>query len=1346
MQTRQRDLFTTIHTEGAILPPDLLQRIAAGSNGLEGLLPESYHLLPGEKINEAINRAWSRLLGAWTAFQRHAENLPDSDIGTSLTRERWLLPLFQELGYGRLTSARAAEIEGKSYPISHAWQNTPIHLVGFRVDLDKRTAGVSGAARSSPHSLLQEFLNRAENHLWGFVTNGHKLRILRDNLSLTRQAYVEFDLHSMMAGEIYADFVLLWLLCHQSRVEAERAEDCWLEKWSRTAQEQGTRALEELRKGVKDAIAALGRGFLAHPANQMLREKLRTGALDKQDYYRQLLRLVYRLIFMFAAEDRDLLLVARDSSRAKDLSRTETYTRYYSSSRLRRLAHRQRGSRHADLFCSLRLVMQKLGSESGCPELGLPALGSFLFSPQALPDLETADLANHDLLEAIRALAYITDGHTRRAVDYKNLGAEELGSVYESLLELHPELNLAASTFELNIASGHERKTTGSYYTPTSLIKVLLDSALDPILRNATFMSPDDPEKAILQLKICDPACGSGHFLIAAAHRLARKLAAIRTGDEEPAPEALRPALRDVIGHCIYGVDLNEMAVELCKVNLWMEALEPGKPLSFLDHRIQCGNSLLGATPALLTKGIPDEAFTPVEGDDKAVCSEYKKQNKKERQGRQWELFDAEGLPWEHLGNFATAMMNLNAMADDTLAAIQAKQKAWEELVRSGSYLSNRLLADTWCAAFVWKKTKAFSYPITEEVFRQTERNPHSMPKWMREEVQRLAGQFKFFHWHLAFPDVFRIPAQSVTRDSSRATGWSGGFDVVLGNPPWERIKLQEKEWFANRRPEIANAPNAAQRRKMIEALASDDPALYNAFGEDRRAAEGESQLVRDSSRYPLTGRGDINTYAIFAELKRSLINPSGRVGCIVPSGIATDDTTKFFFQNLMDNRSLVRLYDFENRKKLFPGVDSRMKFCLLTLTGHDRPAQHGADFVFFALDTTNLQEEQRHFALTAEDIALLNPNTRTCPIFRSKRDAELTKEIYRHVPVLIKEGPPTEVIRDLSRTEENPWGIKFATMFHMSNDSHLFRTREQLEVEGWELCGNVFGKDDKKYLPLYEAKMIHHFDHRWASYDGLETYDVSYEQKNDPNFKVLPRYWVSEGLVLDRVDENWEKKWLIGFRDITNTTNERTAIFGVMSLVGVGHTCPLIFTGEIEIRDILLLILNIDSFVFDYCTRQKIGGTHLTYGFLRQLAVLSQLKYQDNVLPLPNTTLHDWVRARFLELTYTAWDLEPFAKDCGYDGPPFRWDEERRFLLRCELDAAYFHLYGITRDDVDYIMETFPIVKRKDEKKHSEYRTKRVILEIYDAMAEAMRTGEAYQTRLNPPPADPRVAHEIRS
>ena len=1157
MRNRQHSTFTSVSSEGALLPIDVLQRIANFDPELGGMRVEEYYN-EGEKLNEVISSSWSKVLRAWQKFQHQVTDLPESQSGITQTRELWLLPLFSELGYGRLFTVKPLEVAENSYPISHGWQHVPIHLVSFRTGLDQLSRGTalatggSGNFKRSPSSLVQELLNRSSDHLWGIVSNGLQLRMLRKNVSLTRQVYVEFDLEAMLRGELYADFVLLWLLCHQSRFEAERPGDCWLEKWSRLAQDQGMRLLNKLRDGVETAINTLGAGYLAHPANQGLRQKLRDGLLSPQDYYRQVLRFVYRMIVLFVAEDRDVLFApdADDESRSR-------YTRYYSTARLRRHAELRLGTRHSDLYQVLWLVMEQIGGETGslgCPGLGLPSLNGFLFSAQSVSEIVGCQLTNHDLLTAVRSLSLTFDNNVPRHVDYKNIGSEELGSVYESLLELHPEMNIEARTFALTTASGNERKTSGSYYTPTSLIDCLLDSALDPVLEEACKGKPKtEAIKAILDLKVCDPACGSGHFLIAAAHRIARRLAAISTDSEEPDAQSRRAALRDVVGHCIYGVDINPMSVELCKVNLWMEAIEPGKPLSFLDAHIQCGNSLLGSTPALLRSGIPDSAFNPIEGDDKKICSEFKKKNKQYRESGQLSLFDEEyAMPWDRLGNLAASMIQMEEMDDDTVEAIHRKEEEYNNLITSSNYENGKLLADAWCAAFVWKKNNEFSYPITQEIFRQLEQSPYNIAGWMKDEIKRLARQYQFFHWHLAFPKVFRLPSKDETPENEQV-GWSGGFDVVLGNPPWERIKIQEKEWFASRKPTIANAANAAQRKRMITQLQYDDPDLYSAFYEDQRQATGESHIVRDSSLYPLCGRGDVNTYAIFAENMRHVISLTGRVGCIVPSGVATDNTTQFFFRDLTDSMTLVSLFSFINEAKLFPGIDHRVSFALLTISGNIGGWPE-ANFAFGVYRTEDLQQEDRHFSLSSQDIALLNPNTRTCPIFRSKRDKEITLRIYENVPVLIKEGP----------LEENPWNIKFASMFHMANDSHLFRSREQLEKDGFHLVKNLFCSNEQVYLPLYEAKMINTFNHRFGTYDNAtkeelargKLPEMSIDQLDNSNNYPLPNYWVSDYEV-EKV-QLINAKWSLGFRCITSSNLLRTFIGSIIPYVASGHSMAI--------------------------------------------------------------------------------------------------------------------------------------------------------------------------------------------
>jgi len=1327
--TRRR-LLENVKTEGSLMPEELLLRILAQDRSLPGMDPEAYHLGKNERLGEAVNRSWTRLVGLWASFCEALAKLPETDQATTLTREKWLLPLFQELGYGRLSKAPSLDIEGRSYPVSHQWSHSPIHLLGCRVDLDTRQKGVQGAASASPHGLVQDLLNRSDAHFWGFVSNGLQLRVLRDHKSLTQQAYVEFDLETIMDGEHYSDFMLLWLTCHQSRVEAEKNEECWLEQWFEKTRSEGIRALDHLRGGVETAIAELGTGFLSHPKNGALHESLSEGKLPAQDFYRELLRLVYRLVFLFVAEDRELLLDPNADPKARD-----RYLHYYSTHRLRDLSLKTRGTAHGDLWQSLRVVMSLLAE--GGPQLGLPALGSYLWRRESLPHLVDAELANEHLLKALRALCTVKDGKKRLVVNWRNIGAEELGSIYESLLELHPNLHRESGRFELDTAAGHERKTTGSYYTPTSLVDCLLDSALDPVLDEAA--KKPESEKAILDLKVCDPACGSGHFLVAAARRIAKRLAQVRAGEDEPSPKAVQHALRDVVGHCIFGVDLNPMAVELCKVSLWMEAMEPGRPLSFLDSHIQCGNALLGTTPALMARGIPDEAFEPIEGDDKKIASILKKRNKQERQG-QSSLF-ASFVHEARVGynEITTKVSNLETADDADIQDIKVKENGWQGLTSSADYQRAKLLADTWCAAFVWPKTtmdEANAAP-TQSLWETMKAHPDKAPVFTRATVQQIAQDHAFFHWHLAFPQVF---TPSAAPNVGAVTGWEGGFGCVLGNPPWERLKIQEKEWFAEHRPEIVAAPNAAARRKMIVALADTDPTLLAMFQKDLRLAEGEGHLVRSSGRFPLCGKGDVNTFTVFAETNLMLMAERARVGCVIPTGIATDDTTKDFFAHIAGSGRLASLFDFQSGPGLFAEVGhARFKFCLLTLR-RDISDREGdpASFAFGLRNTAHIADESRVFALSAADIALLNPNTHTCPVFRYRRDAEITKTIYRHIPVLVKEGPP----------EENPWGVSFMAMFHMANDSGLFHTQAEMERQGLTLHGNVYGTEGQQFLPLYEAKMVHHFDHRYGDYrdqpagsENTSLPDVPVERLMDPGFSPSPRYWVDENEVAEVLTERWARGWLLGWRDICRNSDERTVITSVIPRVAVGDKFLLMLPSTSPNQS-ACLFGNLASFIFDYVARQKVGGSSLKYFTMRQLPVLPPSVFEAEIPWHRGVTASTWIGARVIELTYTAADVAPFAKDCGYDGPPFKWDGARRFLLRRELDAAFFHLYDINRDDVAYVMDTFHIVKGDDEKAHGSYRTNDTIIDIYDRMQRAIDTGIPYETVLDPPPADPKCRH----
>ena len=315
------------------------------------------------------------------------------------------------------------------------------------------------------------------------------------------------------------------------------------------------------------------------------------------------------------------------------------------------------------------------------------------------------------------------------------------------------------SRFDLRTAAGNERKTTGSYYTPDSLVQCLLDSALEPVVadRIKDCSTAEEKAEAILSLTVCDPAVGSGHFIIAAAHRLAHHLARWRTGDLEPAPEDYQSALREVISHCVYGVDLNPMAAELCKVSLWIEAMEPGKPLSFLDHHVQVGNSLIGCTPAMLRGGLPDDAFKAIEGDDKECVKALKKKNKAERKDRigGQELMSFGG---ESASDLAAIVTAVDQVDDDSLASILKKAARYSKLKKDPTWSRRKLACDAWCAAFMWVKDGSdlsLKCPTDADIDRMLAEDDYadSHPEQVAE-VARLSEQYQFFHWHLAFPQV----------------------------------------------------------------------------------------------------------------------------------------------------------------------------------------------------------------------------------------------------------------------------------------------------------------------------------------------------------------------------------------------------------------------------------------------------------------------------------------------------------------------------------------------------------------------------------------------------------------
>lgn len=1362
------NVFKAVRTVGTALPAEAIPR--ANELRMPGQSAEAYQLPPGMAVNGAIARAWEAMLASHRAWRAALDRLPDGDAATKLTRDKWLLPLLYELGWGRpdvvggglAVPPGLGETEAPHFPISHrvSWPDAaspsawvPLHLVGAGIDLDTKTAGVTARA---PQAMVQDYLNREDHALWAVVSNGHLLRLLRDASSLTRQSFVEFDLDTIFADQLYADFRVLFLTVHASRFAprlddkapkatkaegdsedssdddaedsgtdqaAPKLDNSWAERWRTTAIDDGARALLNLQHGVAAALEELGTGFVRHPANATLRETLAAATDADRDLQRALLRIAYRLIVLFVVEDRDLLHRSDVPESARTL-----YADYFSTARLRRLAAEPIGGWHTDLWEAHQIVTDALAGD-GLPTLGLSGLGAGLYSRDALSILDGARLPNRALLAAVRALAQINDPVTGlpRPVDYRNLDSEELGGMYEGLLAYTPRYHADERVFTLEVAAGNDRKKSGSYYTPSNLIALVLDEALDPLVDEAVRES--NPEQALLDLTVIDPACGSGHFVVAAARRIASALATVRTGDTEPTPGALRMAITDVIERCVYGVDLNDLAIEITKVALWLEAFDADRPFPFLDAHFRVGNALLGTTPELLRHNIPDTAFVAIGDDEKEWTKKLKARNKTERKADENQLtfsFGAETLNVE-TSQFTKAAQEADTGTVASVAALRARADAWRRLETDPDLVAAKLVADAWCAAFVQPKTEATTsgQGITHATVRALSETPESVPDTIITQVNALARQYRFFHWHLEFPGIFTVPGDG---SADAGTGWTGGFSCVVGNPPWERVKIQDKEFFGNAgRTDIEGASTAAIRKTMIDILTETDPDLHRAYLAALRQSDGTAHLLLKSGRYPFTGQGDVNTYSVFAETMRTVTNPGGAAGIITPTGLATDKTTAPFFADTLSSHRLYAFYDFENEAKVFHDVHNQMHFALTVIAGVAREAER-TRFAFYTRYISDLPD--RRFELAANEVLALNPNTGTLPMFRSRKDADITLGIYSRHPVLIRDSDP----------DGNPWGLSFARLFDMANDSGLFQTADDLSdatFNGWS-----YTRSNKEYLPLYEAKMLSHFDHRFSTYEGATQAQLNKgtlprltdEAHDDASSEPLARYWVDRSDVESRLRDRWDSDWLLGWRDITKAHQVRTFIPAVLPASAVGHVFPVAFPSDPA--NAHLLQATWSSIAFDFIANQKLSGNHMTYAVLNQMACVAPNSFEEPARWRHDEQLKTWLRPYTLELGYTSSRLKSYAKDLGDKGSPFHWIPERRALLRADLDACFLHLYGLDRGEAEHVLDSFFVVRKYEERDFGEFRTKRLTLEAYDRMTAAITNGGKGWKPLADPPA----------
>jgi hypothetical protein len=1209
---------------------------------------------------------------------------------------------------------------------------------------------------TAPSTQMLRYLRRIDDVTggqlrWGILTNGTRWRLYWAGARSVSEEFLEIDLGRVLklqdAPDLFIDDatrdhwlrVFAVMFGREAFLRTGADQQSFHQRARASAAFYEERVANSLSKVVFEHVFPSLAAAIADGAAEAPLHEVRDATLV----------LLYRLLFLLYAEDRDLLPVSDkryDDYALRqlrvDVGRRITDGDVFSSSAARIWGQVSDLSRIID---------------RGDSSVGIPPYNGGLFATAESPLLATARIPDSIMAMALDALSYERSSGERRYINYRDLSVQQLGSIYERLLEFEIVREAGGLVVRPNLFA---RKNTGSYYTPDDLVGLILDETLEPLIteRLKSFqdavhgLNPREPEdlrrlelrdvdpaSAILSLRVCDPAMGSGHFLVSLVDTLAdhvlaamAEAAALGAAVDYVSPlanqiETIRGTIlknaraakwaidesqlddrhivrRMVLKRCVYGVDKNPMAVELAKVSLWLHTFTVGAPLSFIDHHLRAGDSLFGLWVR--------------DAIDKAV-------------GYGGQLFYHEAL--RNAQRQALAMKTIETLTDAEIAEAHRSASMYEDVELMTGELDGFV---SFFHAFDWLDLKSrrdkslirqwldgmFGEPIPIARGKTAPRGGMAKPEdveaftdiWKR--ARALIAEERFLNWQISFPGVWENWA-SAERE--------GGFDAVVGNPPWDRIKLQQIEWFAARRPEIAMAQRASDRKRMIAKLkVSKDPLSADYEKAEQRATD-TARVARDSGHYPLLSRGDINLYSLFVERAQGLVKPGGMVGLLIPSGIASDLSASAFFRKTATGGHLKALYDFENKKVFFPDVHASFKFCALSLS----PSRSfkAARCAFFLHGVDELCDPDRVLEITADDFAAVNPNTGTAPIFRSRRDMALTTAIYARLPVLVERSNGAPVAT---------WPVRYATMFHMTNDSHLFRTREELEEnEGaWRISGNRFQSPAGEWVPLYEGKMVQAFDHRAASIlvtlanqsRPAQPLAASEDEHVDPNWTANPQYWVQSlpGLA--------KHSYTLGFKDVTAPTNMRSMIASMIPSGATGNTLPLIEInpniGSPDPRWLSLLAANLNSIPLDFVARQKIQGQHLNWFIVEQLPIIPPAAY-DNLFGPKSAS--DIICEAVLELTYTAYDMAPFARDMGYVNeigavlPPFVWNEERRLNLRAKLDALYFILYGVFdpanpaqgRDDVRYIYSTFPIVEREEQAAWGGYRSRDLCLAWINAL-----------------------------
>lgn len=1346
--------YTSIHIYGHLLSDEILHQIETDKN-LVGNRDADFQL--DSSLQEAIDYAWTMLRASWGYYL--TRSLLNDQYGTKRSRE-FIEQLLSRLGYHPQRQQRFVQSDnGGSFNIQYLCpdeDNMPVIVIGDRAgnddvdfmercSLDFRAKG--NRREKSAHATMLEYLNSTEN-IYGIVANGPTLRLVRNSGQLVKQTYIEFDLRRMFEEDKYAEFCLMFRTLHASRFKAEGDNQSVIEKYFNLSIESGNRIRAGLSQAAQRAMEIIGNAVIkgSGEGNELMRQRIQNGEITAEILNKQLIHFIYRLLFLFIIEDRGLVY---DGDTPEIRRWKEIYKKYYAVSRYRNLSElaHVRSDRYTDLWQGLMDSFRLFEDEKFGKHLGIKPLGGVLFNPETLSLLKECVISNAAVFDAFNALNRFRDESGQMVkINYSSLDVEEFGSVYEGILEKRPELTIGngATSWEFGYVGGLDRQSTSSYYTRPDLVQSLIRTTLEPVIKEriAKYSTPEEKVASLLSMKVCDAASGSGHIVLAMARTIAWYVSSIRSGEDNPASMEYRRALHEVIQKCVYAVDYNPDAVELCKVVLWIEGYCAGMPLSFLDHHIRCGNSVVGITDLdTLLDGVSQKAFSAENKEAKKkilnINKDALKTVKSMRSGTSdgWyvtTLFGG-GFSFNRIDeaeiSLADSVRQVSSLPEDTLHERTEKKSQWELLMQSPRVECLRRACDIFTYAFYKHFSEDDDYneienlpqiPYTRTVYHALQEisaidNPSidytPLSDDFKAEVAEVAAKQRFFHWCVEFPEVF-------------ADG--GGFDVMCGNPPWDKIKVEDKKWFESHgRMDIVNAGTAAQRKKAIEKLKTSDSVLYQEYEQAQADAEAMSRFVRFGSRFPLTATGDIDLYPMFAEVCLNFSKEAW--GLVLPTGIAVNDSNKAFFSKLIDENRLISLYDFENREKLFD-IDSRFKFCLLTAgKASDKP--HKVKGAFYLTRLDHLLDPNRVYTLHTSDFALLNPNTKTCPTFRTSRDAELTAKIYRNCGHVIWN----------EQTGKNPWGVKFGSMIHMSSDSHLFRTYAQMQESGASLEGNRFTMPDGEvYVPLYEGKMIWHYNHHFGTWptegDRPNTINSpSLTEISDPDSAIIPWYWVPGNEVNVKVGTSFgdTKGGLMIYRGIGRSVDERTFICAtVPDAFGVGHSATAIGGSTVPG---LVLYGFLCSLPFDYAVRQKVGGINISTFFVKQFPILAPEDIPENT---------QWEMAkRVIELQYFNHDMDAWAEELWEEmteeqraelpqvgrKEPFIFDPDRRAMLQAELDAIVAHLFRLTTEDLRYILdpedvcgpgcinETFRVLKERELRELGEYRTRRLVLDAWD-------------------------------